>query len=171
MTFQSSSTVKTSVLDLDQDMESHNVNGIKALGSPIAPVKADCCGRDARGDRGENESGLPTKLLLAKGAKFRLVANLWTDAGLVNGATGFILAIIYEEGQGPPALPRAIIATFEDYMGPAFFPNVDKSVPITPIKRAWTAAGKTVSRRQLPIILGYALREDSHTLVYHNSSK
>jgi hypothetical protein len=88
---------------------------------------------------------------------FHLTSNLWTKAGLTNGAVGRIHAIIYSENQQPPSLPADIIATFDDYKGPPFLPNLVKSVPIVPVKRDWHANKIHCTRKMLPIILGYAL--------------
>jgi ATP-dependent exoDNAse (exonuclease V) alpha subunit len=88
---------------------------------------------------------------------FRLTSNLWTKAGLTNGAVGRIHAIIYGENQQPPSLPVGIIATFDDYKGPPFLPNLEKSVPIVPVRRDWHANKIHCTRTMLPIILGYAL--------------
>ena len=48
-------------------------------------------------------------------------------------AVGKIQVIIYREGQQPPALPVGIIVTFDNYKGPPFLPDCEKSVPIVPV--------------------------------------
>ena len=57
-----------------------------------------------------------------------LTSNLWTDAGLVNGAMGTVQAICYRSG-GPPSLPVAVMVKFDKYRGPTLH---DGSVPIVP---------------------------------------
>ena len=47
-----------------------------------------------------------------KGARVMLTANIWTEAGLVNGSMGTIQDIIFE-GQGPPSLPAAVLIKFD----------------------------------------------------------
>ena len=37
-----------------------------------------------------------------------LLNNAWREAGLVNGATGKIHKIIYDENTKPPDLPRVV---------------------------------------------------------------
>jgi hypothetical protein len=88
---------------------------------------------------------------------FRLTSNLCTKTGLTNGTVGRIHAIIYSENQQPPSLPAGIIATFDDYKGPPFLPNLVKSVPIVPVRRDWHANKIHCTRTMLPIILGNAL--------------
>ena len=139
-------------------MEEFNVKRIKAIGNPIASIPAeDDIPKEVKGHNGDNESGLPKHLLLCKGMKFRLRSNLWTAAGLVNGAIGHVHSIIYGEGEKPPQMPRGIIATFEGYIGPSYLPDVPNSVPIVPVRRTWIFKGKTCNRTQLPLIPSYAL--------------
>ena len=148
----------TKACALKKDMATYNIERIKAIGQPVAPIPAENDCSEAKGIRGDNESGLPSHLLLCKGAKIRLRSNLWTAAGLVNGAVGHVHSIIYDQGKKPPQIPRAIIATFDGYIGPSYLPNVPKAVPIVPARRTWISRGrKTCNRKQLPVILSYAL--------------
>ena len=94
---------------------------------------------------------------LDRGTKFRLSVNLWTAAGLTNGAVGFIHSIIYEPNKKPPQQPAAIIATFENYLGPAWRDTIPNSVVIKPFTRTWHTRGGHNSRTMIPIILGYAI--------------
>lgn len=79
-------------------------------------------------------------------------ANLWVEAGLVNGAIGTISDICYLQG-GPPNLPLAIIK-FDSYSGPTLH---NGTVPITPIRRTWYQSGTTCLRLQLPIRLSWTV--------------
>ena len=83
-----------------------------------------------------------------------LTANLWTEAGLVNGAMGTIKAICYQNGKAPPDLPISVTVKFDTYTGPTL---VDGTVPITPIRRTWTSMGAQCSRLQLPLKLAWAV--------------
>ena len=147
-----------------KDMHSHNVDRVRALGKDIAPIVADSSPPEARGEQNDKEASLPHKIILCEGAKIRLTDNLWTEAGLTNGSVGHVYKIIYGPGERPPMLPRAILATFEGYIGPTF-PSKDKIqklVPIVPVTHTWMAKNKhgkktRMSRTQVPCILGYAL--------------
>jgi len=79
--------------------------------------------------------GLEAHLLLARSARIMLRANLWTDAGLVNGLMGFIQEILFKEGQKPPSLPIAVLIEFDNYTGPAITTIEGKKlIPILPIR-------------------------------------
>ena len=140
-------------------MASHNVDRVRALGKDIAPIVADSSPPVASGEQNDNDASLPHKIILCEGAKIRLTDNLWTEAGLTNGAAGHVYKIIYGPGEGPPKLPRAILATFEGYIGPTFpnKDNIQKLVPIVPVTHNWMKKGRRMQRTQLPMILGYAL--------------
>ena len=92
-----------------------------------------------------------------RGTKFRLTVNLWTPAGLTNGAIGCVHSLIYQPGKKPPQQPFAIIATFDSYLGPAWRDSIPKSVVITPFTRTWFTKSGQNSRTMLPLILGYAI--------------
>jgi hypothetical protein len=74
----------------------------------------------AEGNKEGNNGGLPNNIILCKGTKFRLTVNLWTAAGLTNGAKGTVHSVIYKEGEKPPQLPVAIIGVFDKYNGAQF---------------------------------------------------
>ena len=63
--------------------------------------------------------------------KVMFTSNLWTDAGLVNGAMGTVQAICYQSG-GPFSLPVAVMVRFDKYWGPTLH---DGSVLIVPQRR------------------------------------
>ena len=48
-----------------------------------------------------------------------MIANLWVEAGLVNGSMGTIREIVFEENQGSPSLSNAVLIEFDNYTGPA----------------------------------------------------
>ena len=91
---------------------------------------------------------------MAHGARVMLIANLWVDVGLVNGAMGTVVAICYRTGQAPPNPPIAVTVHFDSYTGPTLS---DGTVPITPMRRTWFASGGQCSRLQLPLKLAWAV--------------
>ena len=126
----------------------HNVARLRASGQPIATIKAVHTGPNSATDEA---AGLESIICLAHQARVMLTSNLWTDAGLVNGAMGTIKAICYQNGKAPPDLPTSVMVTFDTYSGPTL---PDGTVPITPIRRTWSSAGVQCS---LPLKLAWAV--------------
>ena len=75
-------------------------------------------------------SGLEPVIFPAKGAHVMLTMNLWTDAGLCNGASGTVLYFIYVTNEQPPDLPIAVVVKFNDYRGPSISDDIPGCVPI-----------------------------------------
>ena len=72
-----------------------------------------------------------------------LTANLWVQAGLVNGAMGTVVVICYDQAGGsPPNLPVAVTLRFDSYCGPTL---PDGTVPIIPLRRTWLSTEKQCS--------------------------
>ena len=94
-------------------------------------------------------------MCLAQGASVMLTANLWVQAGLVNGAMGTVVAICYDQAGGSPLnLPVAVTVRFDSYCGPTL---PDGTVPIIPLRRTWLSTEKQCSRLQLPLKLAWAV--------------
>ena len=104
----------------------------------------------------EEMSGLQPTIFIAKGAKVMLTMNLWTDAGLCNGATWTVIHIIYAVNECPPALPIAVVVCFDNYQGPSIsaLPNC---VPICPITVSQHDLHGYHERQQLPLKLAWAM--------------
>ena len=109
---------------------------LRKLNCPIAKIHAiHTRGKDAKHASSDITKGLEAELLLAKSCRIMLTANLWTEAGLVNGSMGTVKDILFEE-QGPPALPSVVFITFDNYHGLTIkSAEGDEVVPIPSIKR------------------------------------
>ena len=140
-----------------KNMMQHNLDKVKSNKQPIANIHAVSNCKAAKKVSSDKACGLLNELVVSKNSVVRLTANLWTKAGLTNGAKGIVRGIIYGPDSKPPALPICLIVTFEKYYGPSFIDSLPKSVPICPIRREWFSQQKSYSRTMLPLILGYAL--------------
>lgn len=78
-----------------------------------------------------------------------LTSNLWIEAGLVNGALGYIRNIIYKPRNAPSDPPTNVMVEFDNYFGMPFEDGAQKLIPISPIQRGRTC--------QLPLSLAWAL--------------
>jgi ATP-dependent DNA helicase PIF1 len=113
-------------------------------------------GKEAKKADNDVAIGLEAQLLLARGARVMLTANLWTEAGLVNGAMGTIQDLLFED-QEPPLLPIAVLISFDNYKGPTIDSLEEAEVvPIGSVRHTWE--GKTnCSRLQIPVRLAWAI--------------
>jgi len=101
----------------------------------------------------DDAAGLDPAILLSVGARVMLITNLWVEVGLVNGAVGTVISILYQTG-GPPDLPLAVMIRFDNYTGPTF---PDQTVPIVPVRRTWHSSTGNCSRLQIPLKLAWAV--------------
>lgn len=127
------------------------------LPTPVLRIEGNCnCSRAKKASSDEAE-GLEQVIYLAKGCKIMLRTNLWLQAGLVNGAIGKVVDILYDTTKAKSiAHPSVILCEFQHYTGPSIIPN-SKIVPIPTILRTWTTnKGETLSRAQFPIAVSYA---------------
>ncbi|KAK3913278.1 ATP-dependent DNA helicase [Frankliniella fusca] len=83
--------------------------------------------------------------------------NFWTEKGLVNGACGTEVDIIYEEGKSSPEdMPSILMCKFDNNRGPYLDDNF-KTVPIPVISKSWNSITGKCVRCQFPIDQAYAV--------------
>ena len=142
------------------DVNAINIDQLRYLNAPVAKILAvHTGGNEAKKADSDIAHGLEAKLVLARGARIMLTTNLWTEAGLVNGAMGTVQDILFGEDQGPPSLPVAVFISFDNYEGPTIT-NLESArvVPIAPIQRTWDSkSGILCSRLQIPVHLAWAI--------------
>ena len=94
----------------NQKADDHNWTRLRGLGSPIALVKAEHTVAGSTNVSADRFRNLEPHLYLAVGARVFINSNVWTSAGLANGAVGEIMHISWElddglPGRRPPNVP------------------------------------------------------------------
>ena len=135
-----------------------NYEELKQLNQPIATINAKHNNKTASKLSSDDMGSLMPQLLLSEGAKVMLTRNLWTEAGLCNGAIGIVKDIVYMTGCSPPALPVAVIVQFDDnYIGPSISEDLPRCVPIIPVTSNSDTLGSAYERQQLPLRLAWSI--------------
>ena len=132
----------------NENVHAHNKKMLHSLKHPIAHCIASKVGTINTIDDYSNDE-LVMELLICKDSRVMLTSNLWIEAGLVNGALGYIRKIVYKQGSAPPELPTYVMVEFDGYSGLPFKDHNPKTIPIPPIQK-----GRTL---QLPLRLAWAL--------------
>ena len=134
----------------------YNKEKLRELEMPIAKMIAINTPPSAKDMKEDNFNGLRNEIFVSINAKVILLCNIWTQKGLVNGATGIIRDIIYSDSD-INKLPVAVLIEFDRYNGPPFFLDEERKnwIPINP----YTVFSRDMksSRTQLPFLLSYAL--------------
>jgi ATP-dependent exoDNAse (exonuclease V) alpha subunit len=137
-----------------------NIDRLRSLNVPVAKIQAiHTGGKEAKKADSDTAYGLKAYILLARGARVMLTANLQTDTGLVNGSMGTVQDIIFKENQGPPSFPIAVLISFDNYKGPTIASLESKRViPIASIRCTWNSKSEAIcSRLQIPVYLVWAI--------------
>ena len=135
-----------------------NYEQLKKLNQPIATIDAKHNNKTAAKLSTDDMGSLMPHLLLSQGAKVMLTRNLWTEAGLCNGAIGIVKDIVYKTGCSPPALLVAVIVQFDDnYIGPSISEDLPRCVPIIPVTSNSDTLGVAYERQQLPLRLAWSI--------------
>ena len=137
-----------------------NLERLRSLNVPVAKIKAIHTGSsEAKKADSDTANGLEAELLLARGTRVMLTVNLQTEAGLVNGSMGTVQDILFEEDQGPPYLPIAVLISFDNYKGHTICSlEGERVVPIAPVRRTWNDnSNLSCSRLQIPVRLAWAI--------------
>lgn len=98
-----------------------NWERLNLLGSPVAHINAEHTIRSFTTASADRFRGLQPQLFLAIGARVFVSNNVWTSAGLANGAVGVVVHMHWPEGRAPPLLPDAVFVRMENYSGPQYF--------------------------------------------------
>ncbi|XP_057834588.2 uncharacterized protein LOC131045086 [Cryptomeria japonica] len=128
-------------------VRSHNKKMLRKLNRPVAISEATNV-RSRPNVESEDEQ-LEKQVLLCKGQQIMLTTNIWTKAGLINGALGEVVDIVYQYGSKPLDISAYVITRINNYIGPSWNPTYPKVVPITPISLG--------NRKQIPLKMAWAI--------------
>ena len=114
---------------------------VEVEGVPVYKVLATNSGRHARAKASTLFEGMPASTYIAVGVLIRITCNLFGPIGqawgLVNGAVGTVVEVIYPsaEGAADPKCVPTIVAHFNAYRGPAWCEERPKLVMLPPMLR------------------------------------
>jgi len=141
-----------------------------ALQQPCYQVVAKNTGQGAETVAASDAGNLHNKLPLCMGARVMLTENIWTPAGLVNGALGTVRDIAWAAGANwREEAPSVIAVEFDSYEGPAMCPegfsidgapegiNYANVVPIFQSVRDFPKGRISCTRTQFPLTIAYAI--------------
>ncbi|CAM9738741.1 unnamed protein product, partial [Laminaria digitata] len=156
-----------------------NWERLQLLGTTIARINAY---HNIRGDESapaDRFRGLHPHLFLAVGARVFVNNNVWTGAGIANGAVGQVVHMQWGGDRRPPLLPDVVFVRMENYRGPQYFEeplqrgelNLRNVIPIAPTdatdddppargrRRGNPPEGGSARciRTQLPLMLAFAV--------------
>ena len=100
-------------------------------------------------------SGLKSTVHITIGSRVMLTNNIWVRAGLINGAQGVVVDVVF---QSQDELPEYVLINFDDYKGPRIYPDEDKKtwVPIFKMTKQHHL-NQAFTRTQIPIRLSSAM--------------
>ncbi|KAE8736723.1 hypothetical protein FOCC_FOCC017822, partial [Frankliniella occidentalis] len=137
------------------EVAAHNIKKLQELDSPVARLPAKHNNATAKRGSADDAAGLEPVVYLAKGAKVMLRSNMWLETGLVNGATGTVVDIVYQPGRAQPEdLPAVVMVKFDNYTGPTVG---DGLVPVPTLVHSWDHEQVACSREQVPLCLAWAV--------------
>jgi ATP-dependent exoDNAse (exonuclease V) alpha subunit len=137
----------------------NNITKLMRLHQPIAKIAARHNNSTARLATEDLAQGLSPVLYLAVGSRVMLKSNLWVQQGLVNGAVGNIVDIVFAPNTDPLThLPVCVLVKFDRYSGPCY--HTSGAFPIVPILKAWLKDGIRCSRVNFPPVLAWSITVD-----------
>lgn len=139
------------------EVREKNFEKLSAVNQPVKVLKAVNKGRNAQRATEDEANNLAPELYLCISARVMLTANLWTEAGLVNGSMGTVYCIEWARGQDTSQLPSVLFVKFDNCTAPEF-PGFGRStIPIFPAVRQFDYQGVACSRIQFPLRLAFAI--------------
>ena len=113
----------------NDNVQKHNRRKLHSLWEPIACVIATKLSYYSSIDDNCVDE-LDIEWLISKRSRVMLTLSLWIEAGLINGALGYVEEIVYKPGSAPPQLPLYVMVKFDAYSS---FPFNNEHLQIVPI--------------------------------------
>ena len=158
------------IFPTNRQVTNYNLDHMVALQQPCRQVVAKNTGQGAETVAASDAGNLHNKLPLCMGARVMLTENIWTPAGLVNGALGTVRDIAWAAGANwREEAPSVIAVEFDSYEGPAMCPegfsidgapegiNYANVVPIFQSVRDFPKGRISCTRTQFPLTIAYAI--------------
>lgn len=140
----------------------YNRTHLEGLDAAVINIQATNSGQGADSVASRDAGNLHNNIPLCIGARVMLMENIWTEAGLVNGAVGRIYDIAWSPETIDPRKepPSLLLVRMDRYSGPRCFDDEtipSNVVPVFTSLRDFTKGKAACSRRQFPVTVAYAI--------------
>ena len=140
---------------IKRNFRDYNVQKVRELNQPIVLIQSVNLPTSGKKFEESDAGGLPREIILCKGMRVMLTANINIACSLSNGSQGTVVGIIYAANSEPTDFPEVLVQ-FDTYTGSSFLQDVPGVYPVGVIERTWKTRGVEYSRRMLPLVPGYA---------------
>lgn len=107
----------------------------------------------------DRAGGLGAMLYIKVGARVMLKVNMIVALGLVNGALGTVVDIVYDRDRRPPDLPQCVLVQFDHLTGEniSLVEDMDGVIPIRSVRMSYLVDRAECTRTQIPLAPAWAI--------------